>query len=500
MNIEWNKKTEIIVFLITLLLISSMYIYYNNKSTVGFGDETYYMLASKAIIDNHWIIPMSMKYMYSTGNGYGEPLGKPALAYYIPAIFYRVGLFKYYSTFFSILTLSLIYYIGRKEYNFTVGIMSMILLSSIPFYIAFSIKSYVEMQMLFFIISSTYLIYKSFGSNSRKILLISGIVIGLGFLTKEFVYLIPPIFLVYIVLQRGMNKIQCLKKLVIITIIGLLVASPWLIRNFITFGNPVFPQLLSIFGYKYIDKVGWNIHSNKLSNAIIAPVVSLHLVLGILGMSYAIFKRKNIDVLFSVSFVMLFSLVFILPSNDMRYMFPSLGFLAILSARFINVLYNEMSNYYNKIGKAVVIVFMFIIIISCFNGIYKIGYSEAINRGKPKYMMDAFNWIRYNTPKDSVVYDLWVPDCAYFSNRVCTYQGVYCCSDLWYWWNKSESDAYNLFKKYDIDYVIIENTLFNSPATGIWTYTPFEAGKKLSKWNFSNMVYGNNYITIFQIN
>ena len=256
---------SLILFLIFIIFVSIVFIWFaETKSLLGFGDETYYALAGKAIVENNFIMPKSIPKLYEVGGSIGEPMTKPPLVYYIPAIFWALGQesgYRLVAPFFGILTIILVYFIGRDLFDEWVGLLAAIIAAGIPLFIHFSIITYMETFIAFMFLLSFYTVYKAITLKTRKWTIIAGVCYGLALLTKEFALFFILSFLLYLIFtkfKKSFDKKE-FKILLMIVIIGLLMYAPWLIRNYLEFNNPVFPSYAGIFGYNYLDEVGYKL-------------------------------------------------------------------------------------------------------------------------------------------------------------------------------------------------------------------------------------------------
>lgn len=124
--------------------------------------------------------------------------------------------------------------------------------------------------MVFFVILSIYFLIND------KIAL-SGISLGLSVLAKYNGIFIAPVLL-FIVYKKYGNKNLFLKKSLILILLSLLIASPWLVRNWILLGNPVWPFVNFIF-----RGIASNSYSQANWNNLARPDLYISTYLGIFG-------------------------------------------------------------------------------------------------------------------------------------------------------------------------------------------------------------------------
>jgi len=224
------EKYTLIVVLIAIILRFSLISVYSAS-----GDACWIFSGARFMANNDFQIPLL------EGIGRDEPFWPPPLFHFIAAFSYMLlgdlGL-KLISPLFGSLTLILLYFLFRKLLNEKSAFFSIFFVSFIPLFIDYNVLGYVESLLTFLLVLSLYLALE------QKYLL-SGIVAGLSILTKYNGFFILPV-LIYIVYKNS-NRKALFKNILIVSILPLIIASPWLIRNMIFMGNPIWPFMNVIF-------------------------------------------------------------------------------------------------------------------------------------------------------------------------------------------------------------------------------------------------------------
>lgn len=177
------------------------------------------------------------------------------LLYMIPLSFGNDILPKYIHFFFALLTGWLIYNYLKNRTSKLYGLLGTIFFISIPIIVKLSVTTYVDLGLMFFTTAALLLLFRWLNSNySIRHLLFAGICCGLaagtkynGLITIFLLTLFIPIL--YIRSEKGKKgsnykSIQYCLLFVLATLASL---SPWLIRNYIWTGNPIFPLHDSLF-------------------------------------------------------------------------------------------------------------------------------------------------------------------------------------------------------------------------------------------------------------
>ena len=236
--------------------------------------------------DGCWYIPVGKfiatheKFPLFEPLGRDEPFWSPPLYHsFIAAVYYSFNSFnhnianfaiKFVSPIFGILALIFSFLVIKKLMNPKIAFYSTIFLAFVPIFIDYSVISYVESMLVFFVVLSVYFLI------NNKIFW-SGIAAGLSILTKYNGAFIIPV-LIYILYKKSDNKKLFCRNSLIIIALSFLVASPWLIRNWILLGNPVWPFLNFIFnGYQLKSYSSLNFAN------VINPMLVVTTYLGIFG-------------------------------------------------------------------------------------------------------------------------------------------------------------------------------------------------------------------------
>ena len=230
---EYTKYSILIIILFSIIVFTLASIYHVS------GDGCWHIPLGKFIANNHRI-PLFEPL------GRDEPFWSPPVYHMIVAAVYSISnsdfAVKFISPFFGILTLTFSFLIIKKLFNPKLAFYSTLFLAFVPIFLDYSILSYVDITLTFLVVLSVYFLI-----NNR--IALSGITAGLSILTKYNGAFVLPV-LIFILYKRFGNKKEFYKKALIVIALSLLIAAPWLIRNWILLQNPIWPFLNFIFnGY-----------------------------------------------------------------------------------------------------------------------------------------------------------------------------------------------------------------------------------------------------------
>lgn len=249
-NLEVYRKWTFIIIIAGIILRFGMAFAY----TVA-GDACWQFSAARFLAENgHFPLFEPL--------GRQEPFWPPPLFHIMAAFLYKIfGAFnaaefgmKMLSPLMGALTLIVVYLISRKLFDEKITFYSMLFAAFIPILMDYSIFGYIDGTITFFTALSIY-----FALDGKYIK--SAVSAGLCALTKyNGIFVLP--LLLYISYKNTKQKKQLAKKILAILIIPAIMASPWLLRNYIHFNNPFWPFMNFAFhGMKTGDFEGADFHT-----------------------------------------------------------------------------------------------------------------------------------------------------------------------------------------------------------------------------------------------
>ena len=154
------------------------------------------------------------------------------------------------SAVFASLSLVLVYFLGKKLYNPSVGFLSALILGSFTTFYEYARRAMTDVPFTFFVMASVYffvLIDKK--ENSNKYAALSGLFFGLALMTKQVqALLIPLIIIFYLSATKRNVKFLFTKTFTLLWGVALLIFTPWLLYMNASFGSE-FWQSYFIFSF-----------------------------------------------------------------------------------------------------------------------------------------------------------------------------------------------------------------------------------------------------------
>lgn len=294
------------------------------------------------------------------------------LLYLVPLYFHNDIIPNFIHMGFGIGTSWLIFCYLNNKFGRTWGLLGVLIFLSIPMIMRLSTVAYVDLGLIFFTTASifAYLRWRNDGYSENKWFLLSSITMGIALGTKynalvAWFLLLSAIIFLY---SRD-KKIQwpAIRYGAIFFLISLLIFSPWLIKNLILTGNPLFPLFNGFFNvntnsianegntycvvsgdaymgmFKYrammYGESFWQTlmiplrfffqgqdYSDRYFDGVLNPLLIIMIPFAFMNKSFQ--KDKIFFVVFSVLFILI---TFFLDELRIRYILPTLPFLAILT-------------------------------------------------------------------------------------------------------------------------------------------------------------------------
>ncbi|HUN54596.1 MAG TPA: phospholipid carrier-dependent glycosyltransferase [Smithella sp.] len=299
------------------------------------------------------------------------------LLYLLPLYFKRDFIANFIHMGFGIGTALLIYQYLNNKMGRIAGILGILVFLSTPIVVRLSTQAYVDLGLAFFTTASilAFIRYRDSEFKEFKWLFLSSLAMGLALGTKYnalIVWFFLSLAVVYVYSKDTGRQGRAVIYGLIFFMISLFVFSPWLIKNIILTGNPLFPLFKGLFNTESATAHGgalsivskdshtgffqmremlygekfWEIliipirfffqgqdNSDRFFDGVLNPVL-------ILLSPFALMNKSNSrDKLFFMSFAVFFILItFFLGELRIRYIMPVVPVLSILTVMgFINI-------------------------------------------------------------------------------------------------------------------------------------------------------------------
>lgn len=293
------------------------------------------------------------------------------------------------------------YFIAKFLYNQQTAIISSIILSLLPYHVAFSKQALVDVSMAFFFILDLLLILLYYRQNTILLLYGIGITSGLSFLSKEVGIISFAISLISLIL---INKKIRFKNILIVTLSFIFITSPYWI-SFIT---------LEEARESLLEYIEWQSSRPAIHDSIYYFIIISTDILGyilasllVIAYLYIIFSRTNwkfsnmILPFLWIAIPLLFYQM--LSVKGYHFLFSITPFLVIFGISFLS------GDWIKRIPRKEILLIGIIPLTLLSNNqninayFLSIPYNPVLGSESLFHMKDAAMWIKENTPENSTI-------------------------------------------------------------------------------------------------
>jgi hypothetical protein len=383
------------------------------------------------------------------------------LLYLIPLYFNKDFIANFIHMGFGIGTALLIYQYLKNKISHVAGLLGILVFLSTPIVVRLSTQAYVDLGLAFFTTASilSFIRYRDGEFKEFKWLFISSIAMGLALGTKYnalIAWCFLSLAIVFLYSKDTGHQGKAIFYGLIFLLISLFVFSPWLIKNIILTGNPLYPlfkggdsrivsgdthagffQMREImYGESFWETLLTPIRfffqgqddSQRYFDGVLNPI--LIILSPFAWMNKSFYRDKFVFMAFAVFFILT---TFFLDQIRIRYILPVVPILSILTVMGLINIWNWTMNRSTGIKKVfTVLIFSFFIMMMSKNIFYIINYyqsiapmnyflgieskDEFITRHNSSYA--AIKYINSHTPEDARVRLIFLAQRGYYLNRV----------------------------------------------------------------------------------
>jgi outer membrane protein assembly factor BamB len=235
---SWFTAHNTTLLALTIVVFTTAFFFTLESGPLWAADEkTYSQMAFHMVKSGNYMLPWSL----------GEPAiwaGKPPMLMWLMSLAYQafgVNNFatRFWSPIFGALSLFVMFYLGKKLYNPTVGFLSTIVLGTFTTFFAFATHAMTDGPLVFFILASIYFVLASEETkNTNLYAVLSGLFFGLALMTKQIeALLIPLIIIIYLAFAKKTFRFLFTKRFALFLGIALIVFAPYVVYMNFTYSD-----------------------------------------------------------------------------------------------------------------------------------------------------------------------------------------------------------------------------------------------------------------------
>jgi 4-amino-4-deoxy-L-arabinose transferase-like glycosyltransferase len=258
---------------------------------------------------------------------------------------------------FSILTLFAVFELAYSMYGKKVALLSAVLLGVMPGYFWLSRLALLEALLVFFITVALLFFYRWLQTRQDRLLVFSGLAVGLGFLTKYQMIITGLIIAFCIVfLARGQLK-RAFTRFTLLVVTALLVVIPWIVIAYQIYASKIFSQWIYALQIGNPERL---LYSDRYPTPIfylidmvwpysnVHPISIFLYIFGFLGLGVLVWRHNKADKFILIWFVCIYVFFSFIDNKTWRYVMPLFPALAISTAVFISFLYGKLDGFWKR--------------------------------------------------------------------------------------------------------------------------------------------------------
>jgi len=183
------------------------------------------------------------------------------LLYLIPLYFGNDIIPAFIHMGFGVITAGLIYFYLQNKLGRLAGLLGAVIFISTPIIVRMSTIAYVDLGLVFFTTASvlTFIQWRDREYKEHRWLFISAIAMGFALGTKYnalIVWFFLSLAIIFVYSRDTGKQGKAISYGSLFFVVSLIIFSPWLIKNMILTGNPLYPLFKSIFNSNIVNDSG----------------------------------------------------------------------------------------------------------------------------------------------------------------------------------------------------------------------------------------------------
>lgn len=254
---------------------------------------------------------------------------------------------------FSILGLWATFELACSMYGGKTALLSAVLLGVMPGYFWLSQGTLPEIALVFFVTASLLFFYRWLTTRQDRLLVFTGLALGLGFLAKYQILVAGLIMLISILFLARKQVKVALKRFSITIVTAVVVVVPWAVISYQIYASQILSQWLyavqvgnperSVYSERFFQPIFYLIDMVWPYDTV-HPISLFVYIAGLAGLIFFAWRRKPEDKYVLIWFIVIYVFFTLISNRAWRYVLPLFPALAISAAVLFSTLYGKIQN------------------------------------------------------------------------------------------------------------------------------------------------------------
>jgi hypothetical protein len=294
---------------------------------------------------------------YIESNMFYPPLADLAIAGYFTVTGVSVFSGRLLGATFAILSVWVTFEFANKLYGAKTALIASIILGTMPGFVWLARITMLETMLVFFFSATMLLFLMWLRKHENKYLVLSGVTLGLGFLTK-YQTIIALIAMVASIFLLGQGYIKAkLSRFPLLILTAILIVVPWVIVSYQVYSTGMLNQWFyalqignpqkSMYSLRFPSPVFYLIEM-VWPYGTFHPISILVYGLGLLGLVLLLMRRKPEDKYLLAFFFVIYIFFTLIGNKEWRYVVPVFPIIAISAVSFVTFAYERTKKVWNQ--------------------------------------------------------------------------------------------------------------------------------------------------------
>ncbi len=334
-----------LAFLAFLIAYTVLLLLYLDYAAIQWDEAPH--LVGGLLLSRGQIHEYTQKYLYY------PPLFDATTALYYLVLGASVFSVRLVSLTFGILSLWVVFEYSYRVYGSRNALLSSILLASMPGFIVLCRLALIETMLMFFFSTSLFLFFLWTRTKNNKLLLLSGVAVGLGVIAKYQAFvsgIVMFVSLLFIWRKRIPKKVGKFLFIAIIAVAVVLSLFFFAYQQSVSEALGDWMYAIQVGNEERVSYSGrfpfpiFYIIEMTYTYAHVHPISEPLYILALLGLGFWLWRRRAEDKFSLIWFFVVYGVFTLIPNKDWRYVTPVFPILAISASDLILFMWDKMKD------------------------------------------------------------------------------------------------------------------------------------------------------------